>query len=126
MNITESESVELDGVLVEITKSELDGTVVVQIDTGKIAEDSWDKHGPKIRVYLNDGTLYENPPYHKGRKFNHLLDVAFTVVTDKESAYDIPVSVLIESLKARVAALEAMPETEAGEAFGPNDCYEIE
>ena len=50
------------GVDVEVTTSELDGTPVVQIDTPDLAEDA---RGPKVRVYLNDGTLYENPPYEK-------------------------------------------------------------
>ena len=50
------------GIKVEITVSEQDGTPVVQIDTPDLPEDT---SGPKIRVYLNDGTLYENPPYPK-------------------------------------------------------------
>lgn len=41
--------------------SEVDGTIVVHIDTNdRIPEDS---NGPRIRVYLNDGSLYENPPF---------------------------------------------------------------
>jgi hypothetical protein len=38
----------------------LDGTLVVELSTSNMEED---KNGPVIRVYLNDGPIYENPPY---------------------------------------------------------------
>ena len=41
-------------------KSEVDGTMVVEIWTKDTDEDA---KGPKIRVYLNDDVLFENPPY---------------------------------------------------------------
>jgi len=37
-----------------------DGTLIVQIDTPEMAEDD---NGPILRVYLNDGELWDNPPY---------------------------------------------------------------
>ena len=39
--------------------SPADGTIVVNIAT-KVEED---ENGPKIRVYLNDEVVFENPPY---------------------------------------------------------------
>tara|TARA_Y100000817_G_scaffold63366_1_gene47596 strand:+ start:1029 stop:1211 length:183 start_codon:yes stop_codon:yes gene_type:complete len=42
-------------------KSEVDGTMVVEIWTNPDADT--DPNGPKIRVYLNDDVLFENPPY---------------------------------------------------------------
>jgi hypothetical protein len=45
---------------IEITvKYGIDGTVVVEIDTPELPEN--DK-GPIIRIWLNDDTVYENPP----------------------------------------------------------------
>lgn len=37
-----------------------DGTMVIQVDTPDIAED---ENGPLLRLYLNDDSVYENPPY---------------------------------------------------------------
>ena len=45
---------------IEIYKSEKDNVTVVEIDTTAIPED---KVGPIIRVYLNDGVIFENPKY---------------------------------------------------------------
>ena len=42
-------------------KSEADGTIVVEVLTNEKVEENAD--GPKIRVYLNDDVLFENPPY---------------------------------------------------------------
>ena len=44
----------------DVYKSEKDAVTVVHVDTVGMPEDS---EGPLIRVYLNDGLLYENPPY---------------------------------------------------------------
>lgn len=41
-----------------LMKSEVDGAPVLYIDTPDIAEDA---RGPILRVYLNDGVIYENP-----------------------------------------------------------------
>ena len=38
--------------------SPTDGTPIVAIDTPDIPEDS---RGPKIRIWLNDDTVFENP-----------------------------------------------------------------
>lgn len=51
------------GVEITIYQSEADGTVVVEIDTPGLPEDS---DGPRIRVNLNDGAIFENPPYPTG------------------------------------------------------------
>lgn len=37
----------------------IDGTLVVGIDTPRLPED---EKGPLIRIWLNDETVYENPP----------------------------------------------------------------
>ena len=39
-------------------RSEIDGCIVVEIDTSDMPEN--DK-GPIVRVYLNDGVIFENP-----------------------------------------------------------------
>ena len=45
---------------VQITMSALDGTLVVQVDTPGTGEDA---KGPFCRIYLNESTTYENPPW---------------------------------------------------------------
>ena len=40
-------------------QSEADGTLVLAIET-RLEED---KNGPKLRLYLNDECMFENPPY---------------------------------------------------------------
>ena len=52
--------VETDGVEIEIVRSREDGTVVVFIDTPGVREDS---EGPRLRVYLNEDPIWENPSY---------------------------------------------------------------
>ena len=51
------------GVMVTVDTSDTDGTVIVLIDTPVDHElTGEDERGlPKLRVYLNDGELYENP-----------------------------------------------------------------
>lgn len=44
----------------QVYRSEIDGCIVVHIDTQDIPED---QRGPIIRVYVNDGVVYENPPF---------------------------------------------------------------
>lgn len=63
--VNECSVIELHGAEVTISKSPADGTVVVEIDTPRIAENS---EGPEVRVYLNDGCLFENPPFPKTTK----------------------------------------------------------
>ncbi len=43
-----------------VSKSPVDHTVVVNVDTLNLPEDDG---GPRIRVYLNDEVTFENPPY---------------------------------------------------------------
>jgi hypothetical protein len=47
------------GVQVTIDQSDIDGVIVVLIDTPGLADDA---EGPIIRIYLNDQPLVENPP----------------------------------------------------------------
>ena len=47
------------GVEVTIDRSEIDGVIVVFIDTPGRAEDA---NGPIVRIHLNDEPLWENPP----------------------------------------------------------------
>lgn len=42
----------------QVYRSEIDGCIVVEIDTGSIPEN---EKGPLVRVYLNEGCLFENP-----------------------------------------------------------------
>ncbi len=53
------------GIEIEITESELDGTLIVFINTPDIVEN---ENGPKIRVYLNDEPVFDNPSYDEVRK----------------------------------------------------------
>ena len=39
--------------------SPTDGTIIVEIAT----EVEEDENGPKLRLYLNDECMFENPPY---------------------------------------------------------------
>ena len=50
----------INGTEIEVFESELDGTLTVMVDTPDIGED---ENGPKIRVYLNDERVFDNPPY---------------------------------------------------------------
>jgi hypothetical protein len=59
-------------------------------------------------------------------KFNHMFDVAFTLVSGEEDYSKISAAELINALKKRVVALEFMHEADALEAFGYSDSYEIE
>ena len=38
-----------------------DGTLLVEILTNEEIEEN--ENGPKVRIYLNDEVLFENPPY---------------------------------------------------------------
>ncbi len=44
----------------QVYESEIDGVTVVNVDTGELPEN---KHGPIIRIYLNDAVIFENPPF---------------------------------------------------------------
>jgi len=57
-----------------------DGIPVVHIDTPS----GWDNNvGPRCRVYLNDGEIYENPPLNRKRKESISEDVGRTNITKK-------------------------------------------
>lgn len=58
------------------------------------------------------------------KKFNHMMDVAFTVEGPWENYEDIPVDVLIAGLEKRINYLKAN-KFEAVEAFGFCDSYEV-
>jgi len=63
-----------------------DGTPVVHIETPRLSENS---RGPICRVYLNDGVLYENPPFDqegKGKMFDSLLEAAGGMTWQDEHA----------------------------------------
>ena len=51
---------EADGVEISIVRSPEDKTIVVFIDTPGISENS---EGPRLRVYLNEEPIWENPTY---------------------------------------------------------------
>lgn len=54
------EKTQKGGIIVSAYPSPEDGTMVIHVDTPDVAEDS---RGPLIRLYLNDDSVYENPPY---------------------------------------------------------------
>lgn len=59
------------------------------------------------------------------KKYNAMLDVAFTVVSEYEDWQDIPHDVLMYALWLRVKYLREHPE-ECKEAFGFCDQFEVE
>jgi hypothetical protein len=59
-----------------------------------------------------------------GKKYNHMFDVAFTVVSTTKHWDKVPVSELIEGLQKRIDYLKANP-FEADEVFGYSDSYEV-
>lgn len=61
----------------------------------------------------------------KPKRFNHMLDVAFTVVSEHENWEDIPAADKLKALEQRLQNLRTSPEL-AGEAFGYSDTYEEE
>jgi hypothetical protein len=60
------------------------------------------------------------------RRFNHMFDIAFSLVSNEEDYEKVPASELIAALKQRVAALESMSDADALEAFGYADSYQVE
>lgn len=59
------------------------------------------------------------------KQYNHMLDVAFTVVSEHENWEDIHIMDILHALRSRVQILVLDVEN-AREAFGYNDTYEIE
>lgn len=56
-------------------------------------------------------------------KYNHLLDMAFTVISDVEDVQDIPISTLLDGIQRRLDYLRANPG-EVVEVIGHCDTYE--
>lgn len=61
----------------------------------------------------------------KEKRYDHLMDVAFSYVSENEDPDDDPVDVKIIALQKRATYLKHHPE-EAAEAFGYSDSHEIE
>ena len=62
------------------------GVPVVHIETTRLSENT---RGPRCRVYLNDGVLYENPPFDQegdGKMFDRLLEAAGCMTWQDEHA----------------------------------------
>jgi hypothetical protein len=89
-----------------------------------IACDTFDcQHSGENQDYLRD--VLDINEVSEPAKFNHMLDVAFTVVSEHEEWGKIPTSELIAALRKRVDYLESNPQ-EAADAFGYSDTYKEE
>ena len=64
-------SIELDGLEVNLYRSVEDGSLIVDITGPEALGDQNDDGSPKLRVWLNEGRLYENPL--KGEPFSMAL-----------------------------------------------------
>jgi len=60
----------------------------------------------------------------KDKQFNHMMDVAFTIVSTEKDPYDIEPTKLVNALQARVDYLRQHPN-EVLEALGYSDSYEV-
>lgn len=58
------------------------------------------------------------------RRFNHMLDVAFTIESTIEDWEQIPAKDLVEALQRRVNYLRDNP-ADAADAIGFSDSYEV-
>jgi len=58
-------------------------------------------------------------------KYNHLLDIGFTVITEHESWLEIPIDEILAGLEARIKYLREHPD-EIDSSVGFCDTYEIE
>lgn len=61
----------------------------------------------------------------KQKQYNHMMDVAFVVISKHEDYSKIKPEDMLEALQARVTYLRNNPD-ECAEAFGFCDTYEIE
>ena len=59
-------------------------------------------------------------------KFNHMLDIAFTVETDMSDPKDIDSKTLVKALLERMFTLIDEGEFVVGDAIGPVDSYKEE
>ena len=65
----------------------------------------------------------------KGRNmktFNHMMDVAFTIINGDSDPDKLTEAALIEGMERRLRDLKKMPPGEALEAFGHCDTYEMD
>ena len=55
MNANSEQTIELDGIEVSLSRSTLDGMILVQVDTAEASDDDQFSNGvPKIRIGIND------------------------------------------------------------------------
>lgn len=47
---------------VTVYRSEIDNVLVIEIDTPGLAGDDVENEVPRLRIYLNDGSVWGNPP----------------------------------------------------------------
>lgn len=66
---------------------------------------------------------YEEEPVTK--TYNHMLDVAFEVISPEEDWGEIPIEEILTALEKRVAFLRAH-QADAANAFGSCDSFEVE
>ena len=59
-------------------------------------------------------------------KYNHMLDMAFEVISEKEDGSDITPEQIHLAVKKRLASLAESNEYDIGGAIGICDSYEIE
>ena len=59
-------------------------------------------------------------------KYNHMLDMAFEVISEKEDGSDITPEQIHLAVKKRLASLAENNEYDIGGAIGICDSYEIE
>jgi hypothetical protein len=59
-------------------------------------------------------------------KYNHMLDMAFEVISEKEDGSDITPEQIHLAVKKRLASLAEANEYDIGGAIGICDSYEIE
>jgi len=57
------------------------------------------------------------------KKYNHMMDVAFTVVSEEEDPYELTIEELIDGMDRRLESLRKQHSYEAREAFGHCDTY---
>tara|TARA_B110000503_G_C7127191_1_gene405205 strand:+ start:155 stop:526 length:372 start_codon:yes stop_codon:yes gene_type:complete len=59
-------------------------------------------------------------------KYNHMLDIAFTVISEEEDGSDITPEQIHEAIAKRLVSLAEANEYDIGGAIGICDTYEIE
>ena len=59
-------------------------------------------------------------------KYNHMLDVAFIIISEAEDPNDIPPEEIHQGIERRLVSLAESNEYDIGGAIGLCDTYEIE